>query len=77
MTTVRALTLGQTRNCYLLRRFSRLASLDSGTDEKLLPTSSFFALGLFLSHMEEAVSEGTQLGLHPSPPPGCSSLPSS
>ena len=50
---------------------------DSGTDENLLPTSSFFALGFFSSHVKEAVSEGPQLGLHPSPPPSCCSLPSS
>ncbi len=40
-------------------------------------TSSFLTLGFLSSHMEEAVSESPQLGLHPGPPPGCCSLPSS
>ena len=41
------------------------------------PTSSFLALSFFTSHMEEAVSESPQLGLHPGPPPRCCSLPGS
>ena len=32
-------------------------------------TSSFFSLGFFAGHVEEAVCEGPKLGLHPCPPP--------
>ena len=43
---------------------------------KSFGTSPLFSFGLFASHVKETVCEGSQLGLHPSPRPGCSCLPS-
>ena len=39
-------------------------------------TSPFFSLGFFSSHVEEAVSQGPKLGLHPCLPPGRRCFPS-